>query len=278
MKKKIFAISDIHSFYTPMKKALDEAGFDRDNPDHLLVVCGDMFDRGPDTLRVLDYIKSLPNKVLIFGNHEHLLFQLVTKMYPDYYDKTNGTIKTFEAMATRFGNKDENGEYDRDVLNAYINTRNFLKEFYKDFVFYYETKNYIFVHSWIPVDSLYNDAAYFSRDTMDWKKDWRDAHTTDWMRATWGNPFETAAKGLNKTGKTIVFGHFHCSYGWYINHLIEEGQPYKNCRSKAWEFEEKANWEPYANKEQGIIGIDRCTAYTGQCNVIIIEDEILEGE
>ena len=28
MKKKLFVVSDIHSFYTPLKKALDEKGFE----------------------------------------------------------------------------------------------------------------------------------------------------------------------------------------------------------------------------------------------------------
>jgi hypothetical protein len=36
-----------------------------------------------------------------------------------------------------------------------------------------------------------------------------------------------------------------------------------------------AVWEPcYA---EGIIGIDRCTAYTGEVNVLVLEDEFLEG-
>lgn len=39
---KIFCISDVHSFFNEMIKALDEAGFDKNNSNHLLVVCGDL--------------------------------------------------------------------------------------------------------------------------------------------------------------------------------------------------------------------------------------------
>ena len=46
---KYFAISDMHSFYSIAKKSLDEAGFDPDNENHTLVVCGDIFDRGDET-------------------------------------------------------------------------------------------------------------------------------------------------------------------------------------------------------------------------------------
>ena len=45
MKQKFFVTSDIHSGYTPLKKALDEKGFDPNNETHWLVVCGDCFDR-----------------------------------------------------------------------------------------------------------------------------------------------------------------------------------------------------------------------------------------
>ena len=34
---KFFVTSDIHSFYTPLKKALDEAGFDPNNKEHLTI-------------------------------------------------------------------------------------------------------------------------------------------------------------------------------------------------------------------------------------------------
>jgi hypothetical protein len=38
-----------------------------------------------------------------------------------------------------------------------------------------------------------------------------------WEEAMWGNPFFKAQDGLNGTGKTIVFGHWHCSLGHLIS-------------------------------------------------------------
>ena len=43
--KKIFAVSDIHGFYTQLREALDKAGFDSENENHLFVCCGDCFDK-----------------------------------------------------------------------------------------------------------------------------------------------------------------------------------------------------------------------------------------
>ena len=59
MKKKIFAVSDIHGEYEILIKGLKEAGFDEDNPEHLLVSVGDAFDRGGNVLAVYEYLKRL---------------------------------------------------------------------------------------------------------------------------------------------------------------------------------------------------------------------------
>ena len=48
-----------------LKAALGEAGFDKDNPDHLLVVVGDLFDRGPSNREVLAFLMTIKNKILI---------------------------------------------------------------------------------------------------------------------------------------------------------------------------------------------------------------------
>lgn len=41
-RKKLFISSDIHGFFDEWSVALKEAGFDIDNPDHIIVVLGDL--------------------------------------------------------------------------------------------------------------------------------------------------------------------------------------------------------------------------------------------
>ena len=57
MDKKYFVVSDIHSFCRELKKGLKQAGFDKENPDHVLIVCGDIFDRGHQTLQTYKFLK-----------------------------------------------------------------------------------------------------------------------------------------------------------------------------------------------------------------------------
>ena len=59
---KYFIVSDIHSFYTKLKRALDKAGFNKRNKDHTLIVCGDIFDYGPDIRSVYKFLTPIPNR------------------------------------------------------------------------------------------------------------------------------------------------------------------------------------------------------------------------
>jgi serine/threonine protein phosphatase 1 len=93
---KLFVVSDIHSFYTPLIEALNKAGFDPDNKDHWLISCGDCFDRGPESVEVLHYLMQLERKILIKGNHDLLLKDLCSRGFPYSHDKSNGTVRTVQ--------------------------------------------------------------------------------------------------------------------------------------------------------------------------------------
>lgn len=94
---KYFAVSDLHSFATELKASLRLAGYNKKNKDHVLIVCGDVFDRGDETLEIYKYLVDIPKKrrILIRGNHELLFLKLLKKSFPDSYDFSNGTVKTF---------------------------------------------------------------------------------------------------------------------------------------------------------------------------------------
>lgn len=248
---KFFITSDIHSFYDEFQRALDNAGFDPDNEDHYLVVCGDCFDRGPDSVKVLRYLNNLPRKVLVKGNHEQLLVDCCERGYAMQHDMSNGTQRTILHLG--YG-------YDFDEMCQYTLERT--KPFIDGMVNYFETKNYIFVHSWIPVISKDGLPAYYTRGrSFEFNPDWRNATQQEWDDAMWGNPFDMAKRGL-LPDKTIVFGHWHCSVGW--------SESEDRC-----EFGDDAKFDPYYG--DGFIAIDACTAYSGKVNVLVLEDDFLEG-
>ena len=255
---KFFVVSDLHSYFTPFKRALDVAGFDKDNPNHWLICCGDAFDRGDESEELLYYLMSLERKTLVKGNHDLLLEDLCMREFPYNHDISNGTVRTVNSI----GGAGEGYPFDKCCESTWNRTA----AYRASLINYFETENYIFVHSWVPLKCLDNMPKHYTKNRQfEYDPDWRTADRNSWEQAMWGNPFELAEQGFNKTGKTIVFGHWHCSTGW----AKKEGRS---------EFGDDAKWDIYRNEDKKIIGLDRCTAHTGKVNVLVIEDNFLNKE
>ncbi len=248
---KFFIMSDIHGFYDEMKLALDKAGFDPNNEEHWIITCGDHFDRGSKPAEVLRYLKNTPRTILVKGNHEQLLMDCIDRGYWCDYDWHNGTAQTICDLAPSAPT------FDIACGTAYWR----VKDLIDLMVDYFETKNYIFVHSWVPLISKDGLPAYYARNrSFEFRDDWREASAKEWEDSRWGNPFELAEQGL-LPDKTVVFGHFHTSYP----RSKYEGKP---------EWGDDADFSIYQGS--GYIGIDGCCAYSGKVNVLVIEDDFLE--
>lgn len=251
---KLFCCSDIHSAYTQWMKALEEAGFDKNNDSHKIILCGDLFDRMDESLQVYYFmLEMLNNNKIIYvkGNHESLMLECAERGYPSSHDWSNGTAKSIIDLAPHAEN----------FYDACQITYEKVKPLFDKTVNYFETKNYIFVHSWIPVNNDDGLPYYYTRNRkFSFNPDWRYAHYSDWEAARWGNPFDMAAKGF-LPDKIVVFGHWHTSWPRYKYN----GEP---------EWGKNADFSPYFG--DGYIGIDACCAHSGKINVLVIEDEFLD--
>lgn len=248
---KLYVISDIHGFYNEMKEALDEAGFDPDNKEHWLISLGDEVDRGNHPLAVISYLQSLERCICVRGNHSDLLLQCIQRSYPLSHDWSNGTAQTIIDLAPEAQTFDEACKISYDKV----------KDFIYSSVNYFESENYIFVHSWVPLKC--NDklpAHYIRNRKFEFDPDWRNADTDAWYRARWGNPYELAEQGF-LPDKTLIFGHFHTSWPRAQYHMEQEFGP-------------NADFSIYYGDRY--IAIDACTAYSGKVNVLVLEDNFLE--
>jgi bis(5'-nucleosyl)-tetraphosphatase (symmetrical) len=73
-----YAIGDIHGCYAQLMKLLDTIQYSP-NKDTLWFT-GDLVTRGPQSLKVLQFISKLPNVIITLGNHE---FRLLTYVFCD---------------------------------------------------------------------------------------------------------------------------------------------------------------------------------------------------
>ena len=52
---KYFVSSDIHGFFDEWQNALKDKGFDLNNPEHKIILCGDLFDRGSQPKEIINF-------------------------------------------------------------------------------------------------------------------------------------------------------------------------------------------------------------------------------
>jgi len=195
VKKKLFVLSDVHGHFTAMKKALDEAGFDPHNKEHLFVSLGDLFDRGRENMEVLRYVERLKHKVLLRGNHEDMLEDLLNtgEMTPHHY--RNGTLTTLQSFFGRYAGLSPDGSVD---FSGKTRTVDRLFEYLEETRLYFETKNYFFVHGWYPRDPY--------RATPE---AWRGARKCRFTEYYDGEaPFPE---------KNLVCGHMPCFYAYLVD-------------------------------------------------------------
>lgn len=255
--KKYFVMSDIHSFYNEMIAALNLKGFDEDNPDHILVVCGDLFDRGPDAVKVFNFATRMAadaRLIYIYGNHEELLQdcvkQIRNKRIISNHHITNGTFDTVVQITGMnkydlYGGLFDNNEFKKKIMS--------LLEFIADYsVDVAEINDHVFVHGWIPCDPVSGKVP----------ENW-NTEDANWDAARWYNGMSAWSKGAKLPGKTIVCGHWHASWGHSHLHLDRKEFPQKNSQDWQKSFE--------IFKDEGIVAIDACTAYSGFCNCYVIE-------
>lgn len=240
MSKKLFVVSDVHGHYTKMIKALADAGFDENNEEHFFLSCGDLFDRGSENLLVYNFVRSLERKILIKGNHEQRLSEVLKQGYitqREIDNATDGTIK--ELLGQEAINKD--GAID---VTAHAEKIGEITAFLDAMLDYYETKQFVFTHGWLPV--------VFEGRVPHVDPYWRTVPSAQWdiVRDYQWQQFYSV--GATLCGKTIVCGHRPASMGYLFDPMRAN-----DCA------------DPFYG--DGMIAIDAWTVRSGRVNVLVAE-------
>ena len=241
MSTKLFVVTDVHGHYTEMKQKLDELGFDRNNPTHYFVSCGDLFDRGTENLQVYEYVKGLKRKFLIKGNHEEDLYNAFKRGHLKGNEVHNGADITVLQLlgidAIKSGNVIDTEKY-KDKIYEISSFIDYMRD-------YYEAGKYVFVHGWIPV--IFGEDRRFHIN-----KNWRRATNEDWHDARWSDWSVAYDNNLTLEDKIIVCGHRPARRGNYYDSTREP-----DCD------------DPFYG--DGVIALDPYVVDSGKINVIVIE-------
>lgn len=247
---KYFVVSDVHGYADELLDALWKAGYDREDKNHCLVVLGDLLDRGRKPLACLEFVNCIPpeRKILIRGNHEDLMREMLTRGEYLSHDIHNGT---FQTVADLFKSE--------EVPSIFYQMKRYEPwiKYNESLVDYAEVGDYIFVHGWVPT---WRENRFSKRCIVLGKDCWT---YSAWRDARWTNGMEAWRDGARIPNKTIVCGHWHCSWGWSNIRQERKEFPQKNSNTFAESF------EPFI--DEGIIAIDSCVAYTGFVNCVVLD-------
>lgn len=271
MEKRIFAISDPHAFFEETIRDLTADGFDPLNDNHLLIVCGDLFDRGPDSVKIFKWLYNLTrrgNCVVVKGNHDKFLQDFLEGSDSPFNYLHNGLRTTIADFTHGFSSfelwceLEKEGELSVDAFAEWAAIcRKMIMEEYPDLLpwlkslpDYYETENYIFVHGAIDTEA------------EDWHNpDYQYRFLSGWDALAFDDGTFFGEK-IENTDKTVVIGHFGTRY-------LRDMYPEMYLKR-----EDEDKDDMLVRADGRVVALDATTAVSHRVNVYIIDEELLGSD
>lgn len=129
----VYVISDVHGEYDLFIKLLDKINFSNNDQ---MIICGDIIDKGQDSIKLLRFIKSQPNFRCVLGNHEYDFLK-------HYWSIMKSSTNEFEGVLNKLKS------YFLDVHLLDWDTIDWLE----NLPTFIEEDNYVCVHAGIPLDA-----------------------------------------------------------------------------------------------------------------------------
>lgn len=143
-----YVISDIHGCYREYMQALEKINF---SDDDILFVDGDVLDRGPEPVRVLQDMMMRSNVYPILGNHEFMALQVLRKLGVEISDESIAALREEDLESFRFWMSDGGETTVRQFCRCTQEEREMILEYLEEFSLFEETTagdtDYVIVHA-----------------------------------------------------------------------------------------------------------------------------------
>ncbi len=163
---KIYVMSDIHAHYELLKKMIENLELKEED---YLILLGDYINRGPDSLKSLDYVWELSkrkNTFVLTGNHELSMYEIITNK--EFFSEIAGRIlKSSTNPISEILKRDGINylDYSSDELYDYLNSKKEFLHKLKDLSTIVYTDDFVFIHSGYDMDfTLENKGKYLRWD------------------------------------------------------------------------------------------------------------------
>lgn len=129
-----YIVSDVHAEYELFVRLLERISFSEEDE---MYICGDIIDKGEDSIKLARYIFSFPNIHCIIGNHEYAFlkyYHSILETSPEDFDEVLRKLQTYFP---------EDGHLlDWDLVDWFDGLPNYIEE-----------DDFICVHAGIPINS-----------------------------------------------------------------------------------------------------------------------------
>ena len=89
----IYIASDLHGEYGLFKKLLEKINFSESDS---MIICGDIVDKGPDSIRLAQFIFQQPNIQCVIGNHEFAFLKYYEALMGQVSDNFEGVLNILQ--------------------------------------------------------------------------------------------------------------------------------------------------------------------------------------
>lgn len=258
---RYFFISDLHGC-NPIIPITELAAAGFNSEQDTLVVLGDICDRGPYLMDIVEWLLSLPHTIFIWGNHDARLAEIVkTYAMPQSWDKRNGmgnslcSILGWDIDSCRENKMwyawqifDHERHYS-DVVKAHLDM---LYKYWSRCHWCIEFPDLIATHAWLPT----RKNALADRKT---------ASVDDWYDISWADTSKMVKEGLFPE-KRLIVGHWHA---WRMRATLLLGQNderyYRDAVAKRLQGGPGVDFSSVETEHA--IFIDTCTTISERVNV-----------
>ncbi len=196
-----YVFSDVHGHAAPLARAIERIA---PAPDDIFYCLGDMIDRGPDPLGVIEQVRALPNCRVLMGNHEDLMLACMGDREAPIDSVNaanwglNGGIVTSEALAGL-------SEAEADEIVAWVASLPRCAHVKVG------ERRYILTHAGIDPCRIEGEGPWDTDEAIDALLTAQDPEDLVWIREEfWGT--HTGLIGEDGSGPVVVAGHTPTPY------------------------------------------------------------------
>ena len=256
-------ISDVHGRFDKLMSALDAVNFNKDTDT--LVSLGDAFDRGDQNLEVLKFLMDLPHKILIWGNHDlRLRDVLLRKSEVCTYDYSNGMLETIKDLCGfKTISSIADGVWMLENFTQCEDNYRLLLKYFSQCIYAAEFEDLICTHCWVPLRITVAPNSTLGKIEYIYSAlpDWRAASKLEWEDVSWEHTENICRLNLFPDKKLIV-GHWHA---WRLRTMYgsAESRNLKDMDFTTFCYEDK------------LVAIDGCSNFEyGVVNAYVYESAV----